>query len=101
MHPNAYDTLSQAVNDLVARGFTLTFQLREGGVFCDTQQQEFSPEAFRVVEFHRFEGSTDPADEAVVYAIEANTGTRGLLVTAYGAMSSTLSDELVQKLRLG
>jgi hypothetical protein len=36
------------------------------------------------VEHHRFEGVSDPDDLSVVYAREANDGTRGALTDAYG-----------------
>ena len=34
---------------------------------------------------YRFEGMSDPDDNVVLYAIESNTGVKGLLVDAYGA----------------
>lgn len=47
---------------------------------------------------YRFEGDTDPADEAVVYAIESKAGLKGILVNAYGLYANTMSNEIIQKL---
>jgi hypothetical protein len=36
---------------------------------------------------HRYEGESDPGDEAVVYAIESKKGIKGILVSGFGASS--------------
>lgn len=100
MHPNAYETLSEAVNELNKRGYNHNFSLDTEAISCDMIQKTYRPEEFTVIEYHRFEGNSDPADEAVVYAIEATDGTKGQLVAGYGAIGSHLKDELVQKLRM-
>jgi hypothetical protein len=93
---HSYDTVSEATNDLRKRGFTVDFNLRETHLFWNNDQ--FHPEDFEIVEFYRFEGQTDPADEAVVYAIEAKSGVKGVLVNGYGISASTMSSELIKKL---
>ena len=65
-----YDTVSGAVNGLKKRGYTMDFNLQENCLVC--HEDKFNPEDFEIVEVYRFEGNTDPADEAVVYAIESN-----------------------------
>ena len=34
--------------------------------------------------FFRFEGESDPDDNAILYVIETNDGTKGTLIDAYG-----------------
>lgn len=92
----AYDTVSQAVNELKQRGYTLDFNLKESCLECEGQN--FNPKEFEITEFHRFEGNSDPADEAVVYAIESRNGMKGVLVNAFGVYSEPLSDEMIKKL---
>ena len=94
----AYDTVSQAVNELRARGFTMDFNLKENCIICN--QQEFNPEDFKIVEVYRYEGDSDPADEAVVYAIESKNGLKGVLVNGYGISAETLSSEMAKKLSM-
>ncbi|MBL7762729.1 MAG: phosphoribosylpyrophosphate synthetase, partial [Chitinophagaceae bacterium] len=67
-----YDTVSQAINSLKKRGFSLDFNLSENCIVCS--EDKFNPEDFEITEVYRFEGNSDPADEAVVYAIESNRG---------------------------
>lgn len=92
----AYDTVSQAVNGLKERGYTLDFNLKSNSLECEGQK--FNPKDFEITEFHRFEGNSDPGDEAVVYAIESKNGMKGVLVNAFGVYSESLSDDMMKKL---
>lgn len=92
----AYDTVSQAINGLRDRGYTLDFNLKATTVEC--QGQKFNPKDFEIKEFHRFEGSSDPGDESIVYAIESRNGMKGVLVNAFGVYAEPLSDEMIKKL---
>ena len=91
-----YDTVSQAVNELKQRGYTLDFNLKGSALEC--QGQKFNSNDFEISEFYRFEGNSDPADEAVVYAIESSSGLKGVLVNAFGVYSESLSDDMIRKL---
>lgn len=91
-----YDTVSQAVNGLKSRGFTLDFNLAENCLICNTRK--FDVTDFEITEVYRFEGNTDPADEAVVYGIESQDGVKGILVTGYGISAEGMSAEMARKL---
>ena len=95
---NSYDTVSQAVNTLKKRGFTTDFNLARNCIICNTAK--FNPEDFEIVEVYRFEGNSDPADQAAVYAIESIGGMKGVLVTGYGISAEGMSAELARKLTL-
>ena len=99
---NQYDTLSQATQDLKERGFSEEFRVNETHRLLDAHDEErtFGPEEVSVLEFHRFEGPSDPADMAVLYGLETPTGTRGILIDAYGANSDENVDEFVKGLRV-
>ena len=91
-----YDTVSEAVNGLKKRGFTLDFNLKENCIIC--HGDKFDINDFEIVEFHRFEGNTDPSDEAVVYAIQSISGMKGVLVNGYGISADTMSSDMAKKL---
>ncbi len=93
-----YDTVSGAINGLKERGYTLDFNLNENCLICN--DDKYHPEEFEIVEVYRFEGNSDPADEAVVYAIESNKGQKGVLVNGYGPSSDTMSSEMAKKLQM-
>lgn len=94
-----YDTVSQAVNGLRDRGYTVDFNLAENCLIC--MGEKYAIQDFEITEVHRFEGDTDPSDEAVVYAIESiQKNTRGILVTGYGISAEGMSAEMASKLRV-
>lgn len=94
----SYDTLSEAVNDLRKRGFIVDFNLQENCLVC--HNDKFNIEDFEVAEVYRFEGNTDPADEAIVFGIESKTGVKGVLVSGYGVSAEGMSAEMARKLSL-
>jgi hypothetical protein len=92
----AYDTVSDAVRGLKERGYAKDFNLKENCIVCN--EQKFHPEDFEIVEVYRYEGDSDPADEAVVYAIESKQGDRGVLVSGYGISADEVTSEMAKKL---
>ena len=94
----SYDTVTAAVNGLKQRGYTMDFNLSENCIVCNTDK--FNPEDFEITEVYRFEGNTDPADEAVVYAIESTKGHKGILVSGYGISAEGMSADMAKKLSL-
>ena len=92
-----YDTVSDAVRGLKERGYTKDFNLKENCIVCN--EQKFHVEDFEIVEVYRYEGDSDPADEAVVYAIESGRGDRGVLVSGYGISADEMTAEMAKKLR--
>lgn len=94
-----YDTVSEAVNGLKNRGFTMDFNLNENCLICHGDR--LSAADFHISEVYRFEGNTDPSDEAIVYGIESNTGLKGVLVNGYGISAERMGDEMAQKLNYG
>jgi cytochrome c peroxidase len=93
-----YDTVSAAISSLKQRGYDLDFNLSQNCLTC--HKDRFDPEDFEITEVYRFEGNSDPADEAVVYAIESNKGHKGVLVNGFGPSSDELSSEMAKKLSI-
>ena len=93
-----YDTVTAAVQGLKQRGYTLDFNLSENCIVC--HEDKFNPEDFEITEVYRFEGNSDPADEAVVFAIESNKGHKGVLVNGYGPSSDEMSAQMAKKLSI-
>ncbi|MBX3102130.1 MAG: phosphoribosylpyrophosphate synthetase [Bacteroidetes bacterium] len=96
----AYETVVEALNDLKARGFTTDFNLEENCLVCNHTSQRYDSEAFEVVEFYRFEGMTNPEDSSMLYAIRTQSGQQGVLLTAYGMYTDSMSTAILEKLRM-
>lgn len=95
----SYETLSQAVEGLKGRGYTHDFTRKHDHLYCETEDKRVNPDEFEIEEFHRFEGMTDPGDNAVVYAING-AGMKGTLVDAYSTYAEEMSREMVRKLHV-
>lgn len=95
----SYDTLTEAINALREQGFTQDYNLKSDCLHCQPDNIELRPADFDVVDVYRFEGMTDPGDSAVLYAIEAKNGNKGMLVDAYGVYSESITPEMAKKLR--
>lgn len=97
---NYYDTLSEAIEDLRKYGFTEDFNLCSIGLENKSKKYTCPAGDLAVLKFYRFEGLTNPDDNAVLYAIETAGGDKGLLVDAYGAYSGEIPTEMLQKLKM-
>ena len=91
-----YATVSEAINELRQHGFTLDFNLEENCIVCGSDK--FQADEFEIKEIYRYEGDTDPADEATVYGIQSKTGMKGILVTGYGISTDNFSTAILSKL---
>lgn len=94
----SYDTLSEAINDLQANGFTYDFNLKPDCLECASLKLELHPEEFTIDEIYRFEGMSNPDDNSILFAISSNKGIKGLLVDAYGVYAEELTEEMRTKL---
>ncbi len=93
----AYETLSQATNDLNKRGYTMDFNLAENCLVCNGN--EYEADDFEIVEFYRFEGDSNPDDLSAVYALEGINGEKGILVTGYGISAEGRAAAILKKLK--
>ena len=95
-----YATLSEATNDLKARGYREDFNLQPHCLECASLKLQWHPEDFTVDEFYRFEGMSSTDDSSIVYAISSKDGVKGILVDAYGVYSSSLNEAMIRKLSI-
>ncbi|WP_231897622.1 hypothetical protein [Ilumatobacter coccineus] len=78
------ETLSQATTRLSKAGYVENYTARDGHLACGKCGASYDPATVTIDEIVRFEGQSNPDDEAVAYAIDAGCGHRGLYVSAYG-----------------
>ena len=97
---HTYDTVAEAVNGLKQRGFTIDFNLEFDCIVCHETPVTLMPSEFEITEVYRFEGDSNPDDEAIVYAIESKHGQKGVLVNGFGISADAVSDEMIKKLKV-
>lgn len=96
-----YDTVTEAVKDLKARGFNIDFNLVFDKLICSDTGVCLNPNEFEIIEVYRFEGETNPSDEDVVYAIESkDEKVKGVLTSAFGVYADPVSDIMIRKLKM-
>ncbi|MBC8054700.1 MAG: phosphoribosylpyrophosphate synthetase [Sphingobacteriaceae bacterium] len=94
-----YQTVTEALQGLKERGFTLDFNLANGTLHSSSENIYLQPEDFSITEIHRFEGMSDPGDNTIVYGIESSKyNIKGAFMNGYGVYSDDVSEELLKKL---
>jgi hypothetical protein len=95
------ETLSGQINILRSEGYTEDFNLMEDCLECKNGDYKLLHDQFSVDEVFRFEGNSDPADEAILYAISSDHyPLKGILVNGYGIYSDKVTDQMVKKLNM-
>ena len=96
-----YDTVSTALNNLKERGYTTDFNIAFDKLICNETKACLNPHEFEITEVYRFEGESNPSDEAVIYAVESkDEKLKGTIVNAYGIYADPVSNEMVKKLSM-
>ena len=94
------ETLSQAVDRLTAHGYTDAFRAEPDGMRAVVAGILYRPELLIVEEVARFEGISDPADEAIVLALHCREdGVKGTFTVPFGPGMGALEAEMMRRLR--
>lgn len=95
------DTLSQTIEALKKEGYVENFNLQQNCIECRDGHFKVFHDEFIIDKYYRFEGESDPADEAIVYAISSpKYGIKGILVNGAGIYTDDLTDEMLETLRM-
>ncbi len=78
------ETLKRVLDELSRRGYTEHFKAVDGGLQALGSGERFGSKDLTIRGYYRFEGTSDPDDMAIAYAIETKSGVRGILVDAFG-----------------
>lgn len=96
------ETLSEALARLAAEGYREEFRAERDGLRALEAGCVHAPEELVIEETVRFEGTSDPSDEAVLFALRCTAhGTRGTYVVAYGPDTDARDAAMVQRLGEG
>lgn len=94
-----YVSLAETLNELRKEGYVEDFNLRQNCLECRNGAFEVFADEFIIDKYYRFEGDSNPSDQAIVYAISSDIHKlRGVLVNAYGIYSEPMTDEMLEKL---
>ncbi len=94
-----FETLLDALKDLVSRGYTEDFNVDEDMMQDREKNIKMAVDEFEIDEFYRFEGESNPSDMSILYAISsAKYNLKGTLVSAFGTYSSNQNAAIEAKL---
>lgn len=93
-------TLSQVLNILIERGITKEITMNDQHqMILGKDEKMYQPEDLRIVKSYRFEGDSNPDDNAVLYLLEDKEGELSTILDAYGAESNHSGEEFDNFLR--
>jgi hypothetical protein len=79
------ETLSDAITRLRGQGYSVDFAAVSGGSLrCTDCGADFEAAEMRIEEIVRFEGASDPGDEAILFALRGRCDHAGVYSAAYG-----------------
>ncbi|WP_206197731.1 hypothetical protein [Terrimonas sp.] len=89
-------SLTLCLNKLLSEGFEEDFKATDEGLQSLKTNKTYTPEQIQVVNFYRFEGASDPADNSILYAVETTDGAKGTLVDAFGPYADEKVDKFMK-----
>lgn len=93
------ETLTEAMRRLRAKGFVHDLRASQGGQLrCGTCGSFSDPENYAITETIRFEGDSNPDDQAILLAVVCPSGCLAQFSAAFGPTTSALDTEVLQRL---
>ena len=88
-----YATVSKALEELAEKGFKTDFNL-------DEKRIVENPNDFEIVHIYRYEGESDPGDEATVYGVVSKSGEKGVFVAGDLSMDDNSATKVLNDLSI-
>lgn len=63
--------------------------MKNDRLICKETGEKFIEEELIIDKFYRFEGDSNPDDMSVLYAMTAISGTKGIIIDAFGTYSDS------------
>lgn len=92
-------TVVEEIGVLRAQGYAADFSVTpDGELRCVTCGQTLAPSDAVIESTARFEGASNPDDQAVVFGLRSACGVLGVLVAAYGPTASAEEADVITAL---
>ncbi|MGV9004995.1 hypothetical protein [Flavobacterium sp.] len=88
-----YATVSKALEELTEKGFLVDFNIQEARIINN-------PNDFTIMHIYRYEGDSDPGDEAMVFGIQSTTGEKGVFVAGLSAFTENSAAMVLNELSI-
>ncbi len=78
-----YSDLEGAVDGLRKRRFVYNFKLTNEGLKCLATKDVYNPSDLVIIEIHRFHSYKENVESSLIFAVKANDGTKGFVLSRY------------------
>lgn len=94
------ESVSEAVAYFEKQGYDKNISLRFDHLEVNNGQEKIFSDEFEVDEIFRFENTSDPDDQAVVYAISSPLhNLKGVFLESYGIYQEEISKSMIERLK--
>jgi hypothetical protein len=88
-----YASVIKALEELKTMDFTVDFNLLEEDIM-------HNPDKYEILHIYRYEGESNPDDEAIVYGIKSTTGEKGVFVAGFSPNSESEAAQVLHELSI-
>jgi hypothetical protein len=90
----------EAMRELESKGYDKNLVLKFDHFEIDSGHEKIYPDEFEIDEFVRFENTSDPNDQSILYAISSpKHGIKGLFLESYGIYTEEVSRSMIEKFK--
>lgn len=101
MKLNRYSSVAHATEALRKRGFKDEFKLQGKMRMRNLNNKKaYAAKDMYIIEYHRFEGMSNPSDMSIVFAVETNDGRKGIIISSYGMYANMELVEFLDKVKV-
>jgi len=97
-----YETLSEAMNDLIEQGYDTDFSILADKecLKCHKTSLHLSPNQFEIEHWYHFDEMSDPGSDVTLFVISSkNKKVKGLVTLAHGVYADSVSTSIIDKLK--
>ncbi len=80
-------TILELTEILREEGYVEDFSIQGNKIVVSGGENEYNPGDLIIEKTERYEGDSNPSDNAIIYALTAKDGTKGVLIDSYGTYS--------------
>lgn len=90
------NTLTETIEKFRSKQYINDFYIEDTLLKCKDTNEKFTSDEVTIDRTGRYEGDTNPDDMSVIYAITANSGTKGIIIDAFGTYSNPKISEFIR-----
>jgi hypothetical protein len=95
---NYMDTITEVISFLRSKFTIHDFEYLNDKLFCKDTRESFNPDELKINRIYRFEGDSSVDDMSILYYLESYSGTKGILIDAFGTYGNAPLEEFISKI---